>query len=111
MRAAIDCLAELPNKKILVIGDMAELGDDAFDEHAKIGVYAKQKDIHCLYGIGPLSARAVAGFGQGAIGFDNHQAVIEHLKNETQPFTALVKGSRSAHMEVVVHALLKAEEK
>lgn len=111
MRAAIDCLAELPNKKILVIGDMAELGDEACDDHAQVGIYAKQKKIQALYGIGPLSAHAVAEFGQGAISFDNHQAVIDHLKNETQPFTVLVKGSRSAHMEVVIHALLKAEEK
>jgi UDP-N-acetylmuramoyl-tripeptide--D-alanyl-D-alanine ligase len=110
MRAAIDCLAALPNKKILVIGDMAELGDEAIGEHTHIGVYAKRKEINCLYGVGSLSAHAVAGFGQGAISFDNHQAVIDHLKNETQPFTVLVKGSRSAHMEVVVHALLKAEE-
>lgn len=110
MRAAIDCLAELLNKKILVMGDMAELGDEACDEHAQIGVYAKQKGIHGLYGVGLLSAHAVSGFGQGAINFDNHQAVIEQLKNETQAYTALVKGSRSAHMEVVVHALLKAEE-
>lgn len=105
MRAAIDCLSEFSNKKILVVGDMAELGHEAVEQHTQIGAYAQQKNIDALYGVGSLSRHTVAAFGQQAQLFSNHDELINALAQD-KDCVVLVKGSRSAHMELVVQALL-----
>lgn len=106
MCAAIDCLSELTTRKILVIGDMAELGDEAVDQHQKIGVYAKNKKIDILYGVGTLAAHAVSAFGENATLFSDHELVVNKLLEEKKNAVVLVKGSRSARMEKVTDALI-----
>ena len=41
--AAIDLLVSLPGESVLVLGDMAELGEDAVNQHEKVGCRAAQK--------------------------------------------------------------------
>ena len=104
-RAAIDVLANADNGW-LVMGDMAELGDDAVAMTAGIGEYARQKNIHALVATGPLSKAAVDAFGHGAFWFEDKSALIDFLHKQTgRGDTLLVKGSRSAGMETVVSAL------
>lgn len=104
-RAAIDVLAKAENGW-LVMGDMAELGDDAVAMTAGIGEYARQKKIHALIATGPLSKAAVDAFGEGAHWFEDKSALIDFLHKQTgRGDTLLVKGSRSAGMETVVSAL------
>lgn len=108
MRAAIDCLSEFSSRKILVMGDMAELGEEASEQHVQIGLYAKQNKIDALYAVGSLSENAVNAFGECARLFVDHQQLIDCMR-EQKNSAVLVKGSRSAHMELVVQALLKKE--
>lgn len=107
MRAAIDVLAATKGAKILVIGDMGEIGDDAPQLHAEIGAAARQAGIDALYALGPLSAQAAAAFGHGALHFGEVKALIAALEPRLQVgATVLVKGSRFMAMERVVDAIV-----
>jgi UDP-N-acetylmuramoyl-tripeptide--D-alanyl-D-alanine ligase len=106
VRAAMDVLATTTGNRIFVLGDLAELGDDAEQLHAQLGNYAKQKDINYLFTLGKLSRNASEAFGDGAQHFDSREQMIEQLKALALPGTTiLIKGSRSAKMDLVVSAL------
>ncbi len=106
MKAAIDVLAHQTGEKILVLGDMGELGADAQRLHAEIGAYAKAQGLTQLYCLGDLSREMVAGFGQGARHFGDVPALVVALKPHlSSAATVLVKGSRFMKMERVVDLL------
>lgn len=106
MKAAIDVLAKLAGEKILVLGDMGELGADAARLHGEVGHYAKAKGLTQLYCLGDLSLEMVKGFGDGARHFDDAQALAEAIKPQlSATLTVLVKGSRFMKMERVVDLL------
>ena len=105
VRAAIDVLARTPGRKLLVLGDMGEVGDQGRDFHTEIGIYAHERGIDALYGLGELAAYAVRAFGEGA----RHYAAIETLLVDVgaalgPQATVLVKGSRFMQMERVVRS-------
>lgn len=105
VRAAIDVLARAAGRKLLVLGDMGEVGDQGRDFHAEIGRYARERGIDALYAMGELAIHAVHAFGDGA----RHYAAIEALLVDAgaalQPqATILVKGSRFMQMERVVRS-------
>ncbi|MBX2808920.1 MAG: UDP-N-acetylmuramoyl-tripeptide--D-alanyl-D-alanine ligase [Cellvibrionaceae bacterium] len=108
--AAIDVLSDLPIKKILVLGDMAELGDDSQHQHQRIGCYAKTQALDYLLTLGEHARWAADAFGERAIACQSEAHMLHHLQPLLTADTAvLVKGSRSAHMEKIVHALKKVE--
>lgn len=105
VRAAIDVLASLQGAKVLVLGDMGEVGEHASDAvHAEVGTYAYECGINVLLSLGPASANAAESFGPGAVAFDDLQELNQHLIT-LLPANVLVKGSRSARMERVLAAL------
>ena len=114
-RAAIDVLAEKSDsKRILVLGDMAELGDNAVQLHQDIGAYAKSQGIDALYCLGEYSKAASESFADKGFHFDAIESLLEALQHiikqqeqlgDKQAVTVLVKGSRSMQMERVVEAL------
>ena len=114
-RAAIDVLAEKrDNQRILVLGDMVELGDNAVQLHREIGTYAKSQGIDALYCLGKYSKAASESFADKGFHFDVIESLIEALRQiirqqeqlgDKQAMTVLVKGSRSMQMERVVEAL------
>ncbi len=106
MKAAIDLLAALPGRKVLVLGDMGELGDATASGHLEVGEYANMKHIDAVYATGQHGAEYAAGFGPQTQLFPDHQALLRALEAELQGVvTILVKGSRSARMERVVQGL------
>jgi UDP-N-acetylmuramoyl-tripeptide--D-alanyl-D-alanine ligase len=102
--AATDLLASFSGRRVLVLGDMGELGEWAEQGHREVGAYAAGK-VDALYAVGPLMAHAVRAFGPGARHFADKQSLIEALAGESTQSTLLIKGSRSAAMETVVAAL------
>lgn len=104
VRAAIDVLAQLQGKKILVLGDMGEVGANGPAMHAEVGAYAHEKGIEVLLTFGPACAYAAEAFGAAAQAFDAIDALNDHLLT-LLPAHILVKGSRSMRMERVVRAL------
>jgi UDP-N-acetylmuramoyl-tripeptide--D-alanyl-D-alanine ligase len=109
-RAAIDVLAQLPGMRIVVAGDMGELGNGETAAHVDIGAYAKSKGINYFFATGRLCQFAVEAFGKCGV----HKADKSELGAAILPLLAagvhvLVKGSRSAGMEQVVKLLTVAE--
>ncbi len=106
MRAAIDVLAAVPGKRILVMGDMGEAGTAAGQFHDEIGGYAKSHGIDRLFCLGELSAAAAANFGEGGQHFQRVEDLVKALLAELEPqTTVLVKGSRFMRMERVVDGI------
>ena len=110
MSAAMHVLAASPGAKILVVGDMKELGDEARAMHTEVGVQAKHAGIDKLLTVGTLSRYAAEGFGEGAHHFENKADLIESLKPVLDVHTTvLIKGSRGVRMEEVVQAITSDE--
>jgi UDP-N-acetylmuramoyl-tripeptide--D-alanyl-D-alanine ligase len=111
MKAAIDVLAKQVGEKLLVLGDMGELGADAKGMHAEIGAYARAAGLAKLYCLGDLSKEMVSAFGAGAQHFESPEAVaaavLPQLNNNS---TILVKGSRFMRMERVVSLLVAKQQ-
>lgn len=111
MRAAIDVLAQAHGERILVMGDMGELGEDAARLHAETGAYARAAGIQRLLALGELSREAVRAFGSGAQHFNDAASLCAVLEREMgQGVTVLVKGSRFMKMERVVSGSIQGEE-
>lgn len=112
LRAAIDVLRGFSGQRWLVIGDMAELGDNAAALHAEIGLYAAQAGIDRVFTLGNLAqhaAQACAGKAQAFTDLDALMTALEQgLRTE---ITLLVKGSRSMGMERVVDRLTATPER
>ena len=103
LRAAISVLAQANGKRVLVFGDMGELGDNAAAFHAGIGTEARSAGIEKLYALGALSVNAVRAFGCGAEHFERIEDLQKALEDELdEDTTVLVKGSRFMKMERVV---------
>lgn len=106
LAAALDSLRQHSGERWLVLGDMAELGDQAQTAHAEAGRAAAAAGVTRLYAVGQLSRGAVTAFGEGARHCVDQDELIHMLQAELVPgITVLVKGSRSAHMERVVERL------
>jgi UDP-N-acetylmuramoyl-tripeptide--D-alanyl-D-alanine ligase len=109
MLAAIAVLAALPGPRILVLGDMGELGPQGRALHAELGAAARRAGIDRLLGLGELAAAAVSAFGSGAQHFADVDALCAKLDAMlTGDETVLVKGSRFMRMERVVERLVHA---
>jgi UDP-N-acetylmuramoyl-tripeptide--D-alanyl-D-alanine ligase len=103
LHAALAVLARASGRKILVLGDMGELGPDAAHFHAEIGVEARSLGIQALLALGDLSAYAVDEFGEGAKYFKRIEDLLSELDLQLDSdCTLLVKGSRFMKMERVV---------
>jgi UDP-N-acetylmuramoyl-tripeptide--D-alanyl-D-alanine ligase len=105
--AAIATLASEPGERVLVMGDMAELGPDAERLHAEVGALARRSGIQRLRAVGKLSLAAVDAFNGGALHYADQTQLVAALRDELRAgVTLLVKGSRSSAMDRVMDALL-----
>ena len=106
VRAGIDVLASTIGRKLLVLGDMGEIGEASGQYHDEIGGYAKSQGIDRLYALGEAAKAAVRNFGEGARHFCNVEKLVAALDKDLGPdATVLVKGSRFMKMERVADAL------
>jgi UDP-N-acetylmuramoyl-tripeptide--D-alanyl-D-alanine ligase len=107
MKAAIDVLVAKSGEKLLVLGDMGELGDDAAVLHAEIGSYAKAAGVDALFTLGTLSQEMTAAFGAGAKHYSTAEALASDLATKLKPTSVvLVKGSRFMAMERIVKEII-----
>lgn len=107
-RAALAVLARQPGKKLLVLGDMGELGEDAPAMHAQIGLDAREAGVSRLFCLGEISREAARSFGAGAMHFERIEELLAEVENALTPdATLLVKGSRAMQMERVINSMLE----
>ena len=110
--AAIDTLSVMPGHRVLVFGDMGELGADAATLHRQIGEHAKAKKLDTVLTIGELSRNtAEAASGQHFVNKESLYQALQQLMQQQRPVTILAKGARSARMEDVVTFVKSCEEK
>ncbi|HEU4707913.1 MAG TPA: UDP-N-acetylmuramoyl-tripeptide--D-alanyl-D-alanine ligase [Methylophilaceae bacterium] len=111
MKAAIDVLKTRSGTRLLVLGDMGELGADAASMHAEIGRYANQVGIDALFTLGDLSREMAKAFGLSAKHYETAEALAADLKSRMDTTTTvLVKGSRFMRMERVVNLILREQQ-
>ncbi len=110
VRAAIDVLAELPGPRLLVLGDMGEVGNDGPAFHREVGEHARARGIEQVFTLGEQAADIATSFGAGRhFGDDiaalNAAVVAAVTATHQAPASVLVKGSRFMKMERVVQAV------
>ena len=115
LAAALEVLGERAGERWFVLGDMAELGTDAWCLHAAAGRDAARHGVSRLFALGTLSRAAADAFGGGGESFDSCEALLERLmaqlgQEDPASLSILVKGSRCARMERVVQALTAPPE-
>jgi len=118
VRAAIDVLADLPGSRILVLGDMGEVGDQGPEFHAEVGRYAHERGIDHVLALGDLARHTVAACLAAGHPAAQHFTQLDSLTAHATGLLAaqgqgavqsiVVKGSRFMKMERVVEALRAA---
>lgn len=105
VRAAIEVLAELPAPRLLVLGDMGEVGLQGAEFHQEVGAYAKACAIQSLFTLGDLCQHSSQAF-EGAVHFSDMDSLQARVLSDISAYNSvLVKGSRFMKMERVVEAL------
>jgi len=108
LAAGLQVLKDFTGERVLVLGDMGELGEAAPALHERVGDLARTLGIQRLYGFGSLSRHSVEKFGRGGRHFETPEAVIEALHDCMHAeMTVLVKGSRMMRMERIVGGILR----
>ncbi len=106
VRAAIDVLAELPAPRLLVLGDMGEVGSQGPEFHAEVGQHAAAKGIDQVLCLGELTAFTAQACGAQALHMTSIEALNQHVMQQLpQLGSVLVKGSRFMKMERVIDAI------
>lgn len=110
--AAVDLLASLPGRRILVLGDMLELGQFAEAEHRQVGRQAARAGIDRLLTVGPAAAyaaEAAAEIGLPSVPLAGPAEALEALRELLRPGdTVLIKASRAMRLEELVEGLRDA---
>lgn len=123
VKAATELLTSYEGKRILILGDMGELGSLARSYHQEVGEHAQTQGVDHILTLGVLSQCSSDAFNKlkGEATNDNHFSSREQLMSvltsilaqQADNVSILVKGSRSAHMEKVVEnivQLIKSDE-
>lgn len=121
VRAAGQVLAAQSGVRILLLGDIAELGDAAATEHATLGADLAMLPIDRVYAVGQYAAHTIDGYNTAlpvsavraaGTAFLDKPSLMQALRQDLtayrgQPVTLLLKGSRSATMETLITDLLE----
>ncbi len=107
MASAVESLSAFSQKrKVAILGDMCELGEEEIDFHRQVGQWAKEKKIDLVIAIGSLARYIAEGAGSVGVHFSEKKKflnVIEDYIREDD--VILVKGSRKMALEDVVERI------
>jgi UDP-N-acetylmuramoyl-tripeptide--D-alanyl-D-alanine ligase len=109
VRAAIDVLAGAPSPRILVLGDMGEVGTQGPQFHEEIAAYAASRGIDTVLVTGDLARHMTGAGAQHFEQFDDLLAALDKQLGSKSDATVLVKGSRFMKMERVVRHLIDSQ--
>ncbi|NVD70166.1 UDP-N-acetylmuramoyl-tripeptide--D-alanyl-D-alanine ligase [Duganella sp. BJB1802] len=108
VRAAIDVLSKAAAPRVLVLGDMGEVGTQGREFHEEIGAYAQSKGIEQVLVTGELAAHMK---GASIRHFENFGDLLAAVEAAVTPdATVLIKGSRFMKMERVVQHLIGSQQ-
>ena len=105
---AIDTLMNFKGRRVCILGDMKELGENELELHQRVGSYAKEKGVELLVSVGPLAEKIKGGYGDGALWFETVEELIDSLSGIVKDGDSiLVKASRAMKLERIVDELKK----
>jgi UDP-N-acetylmuramoyl-tripeptide--D-alanyl-D-alanine ligase len=110
MRAALEYLVERAagRRTIAILGEMAELGENAAAYHDEIGRLLRDLGVDRVFAIGPLAKHYTTHVNAStwSAKVEDRDALLENVRQELAPRdVVLVKGSRSVGLEFVAAAL------
>lgn len=109
--AALEVLATYSGERVLVLGDMAELGDSAEQIHVQAAQAARRLGIERVLGLGELTRLTVQEFGPGGQCFSTQEDLVRTLIDLMHSnMTVLIKGSRCMGMERIVDAICGGDD-
>ncbi|WP_410051813.1 glutamate ligase domain-containing protein [Buchnera aphidicola] len=115
MIIAIKVLEKMPGYKILVVGDMAELGEKSILYHKIIGNIANLSNIDHIFSLGKYSREIFKICKNGKHFSEKYKHILEKKLKEKiskkNTSTILIKGSRNMQMETIVKYLIKEYKK
>lgn len=92
--------------KILVLGDMLELGEDEIEIHKDLGKYIRKTNINKVYTYGNLSKYIGSACNKISFHYEDMNCLIKNIKNELNSDTIIyIKGSHSMKMEKIIERL------
>ncbi len=106
MMASLKNFAEIKNsQKMLILGDMLELGEHAAEEHQKIADFINQEDFDTVYLVGKHFAKVNTGIKPKK--FDNIELLFDYLYQQkpVEDTLILIKGSRGIQLEKILDKL------
>jgi UDP-N-acetylmuramoyl-tripeptide--D-alanyl-D-alanine ligase len=114
MAAALELLGSLPGRRVAVLGEMLELGEESREAHLEVGRRAAELADRLVV-VGAGAAEIAAGAAGAGMAPDrvtqtaDRDAAVEVLLTDLRPGdTVLVKASRGAALDLVVDALVAA---
>ncbi len=111
MIAAVDLLDGFDGEKVIVLADMAEMGEHSAKVHEDVAEHVSRSSIQTVMTYGPAS-KVISDRSQGRH-FDNKDALIAHvveLMKTKQEVSVLVKGANGMKMADVVKAIEESSQ-
>ncbi|SFU71270.1 UDP-N-acetylmuramoyl-tripeptide--D-alanyl-D-alanine ligase [Xenorhabdus koppenhoeferi] len=107
MIAAANVLSQMPGYRVMVVGDMGELGKQTIECHREVGEAVASTDIDKVFSVGTLSSHISVASGRGQHFASKAEliATLLSLLEQHEMISILIKGSRSTAMEEVVNTL------
>ena len=106
VKSSVSSLAELPGRRVCVLGDMRELGEGSAAMHEEVGTFLRKKGIDLLICSGEFCDMTAQGYGKEAFIFRNRQELMAALPSLIRPGDAvLVKASLSCDFAEVANTL------
>ena len=104
VKKSIDLLCEDRKRKLLILGDMLELGPKSKQFHQEIGRYAFEKGVDLILGFGKDSKHSVEVFKDNGFFFESEEDLKIFIKNNVKSNDiVLIKGSRGMKMEKFIN--------
>lgn len=106
VKCGIDSLAEAKGRKLCILGDMLEMGENKEQLHRSVGEYAAEKGIDLVITTGEMSRFTALGAGEKAVYFETKQQLIAALPSLIESGdTILVKASHSVGFDEISESL------
>ena len=117
MKASLDILKDAMGRKVAILGDMGELGENEKELHREVGTFAGNCGIDLLICVGTLAKEIAEAAKESsiqaekqleAVSFDTLEELLMHLGEQVkQGDTILVKASHFMNFGKIVEALQK----
>lgn len=108
VKSGVDSLKKMPGRKVCILGDMLELGENEGQMHFDCGKYAAENGVSLVLCSGEISKDLCRGAGEKGKWFESRGTLINSLPELiNRGDCILVKASRSMHFEEISEAVKK----